>query len=422
MHAASWSCRRRWWPSGGVGCGSGRVQNRRVRLSAVLTAVQLSTLLRPFSHRETVFCREEAPPEAAPRPTHVVEATTANGACTLRVAALPLPASVATALDQNDDLLRLAFAAGKAAGAGAAQQQQREGQHGHGQQQGEQQQEGGADAGGGMGAPGSDSLAAFGDRLRQTAEAAAQEGQHPGLLSLLQRAWAFGPKRVGPNLLLAVPETSSSTSSSSSSAGESLFALPPERVAKLAKQQAGRAAAAPAALAAAAAGRQPHEAGEEGDELAEEAAAEPRRLSVPLGFPQAALRLGLASGDQTAASHAASALADLSHQLGSMLSVSDPAGSPAAAAAAENGSSAETDAGAAEGEVGSALGRSLEYLRYSVESGVAAGFQLASAAGPLCDEPLWGLAFQVEARLNLPAAAPGEAVAPGQGPGLCGHA
>ena len=32
---------------------------------------------------------------------------------------------------------------------------------------------------------------------------------------------------------------------------------------------------------------------------------------------------------------------------------------------------------------------------HSVEAGVVQGFQLAAAAGPLCDEPLWGLAFQV---------------------------
>ena len=31
--------------------------------------------------------------------------------------------------------------------------------------------------------------------------------------------------------------------------------------------------------------------------------------------------------------------------------------------------------------------------------GIVAGFQLASAAGPLCDEPLWGIAFEV--RLSL---------------------
>ena len=33
---------------------------------------------------------------------------------------------------------------------------------------------------------------------------------------------------------------------------------------------------------------------------------------------------------------------------------------------------------------------------HSVEAGVVQGFQLATAAGPLCDEPMWGLAFQVK--------------------------
>ena len=38
---------------------------------------------------------------------------------------------------------------------------------------------------------------------------------------------------------------------------------------------------------------------------------------------------------------------------------------------------------------------SLDRLRHSVEAGVMAGFQMASAAGPLCDEPLWGVTFEV---------------------------
>lgn len=33
--------------------------------------------------------------------------------------------------------------------------------------------------------------------------------------------------------------------------------------------------------------------------------------------------------------------------------------------------------------------------QHSIEAGVVAGFQLATSAGPLCDEPLWGVAFQV---------------------------
>ncbi len=37
----------------------------------------------------------------------------------------------------------------------------------------------------------------------------------------------------------------------------------------------------------------------------------------------------------------------------------------------------------------------LASLQFAVESGVSSGFQLAAAAGPLCDEPLWGIAFEV---------------------------
>lgn len=44
----------------------------------------------------------------------------------------------------------------------------------------------------------------------------------------------------------------------------------------------------------------------------------------------------------------------------------------------------------------SALYREAESLQNSVVS----GFQLATAAGPLCDEPMWGLAFVVEACIN----------------------
>lgn len=36
----------------------------------------------------------------------------------------------------------------------------------------------------------------------------------------------------------------------------------------------------------------------------------------------------------------------------------------------------------------------------SLESSVLSGFQLATAAGPLCDEPMWGLAFAVEAFIS----------------------
>jgi hypothetical protein len=120
------------------------------------------------------------------------------------------------------------------------------------------------------------------------------------------------------------------------------------------------------------------------------------------------LKLGLAAGEGTAAAHATSAVADLSAQLqGLALTISasgtSSSGGEAAGTAAGNGAAEAVPDGADVAHV--------QYLQYSVESGVAAGFQLASAAGPLCDEPLWGVAFQVEARLNLTPAIPSELLA-----------
>ena len=39
-------------------------------------------------------------------------------------------------------------------------------------------------------------------------------------------------------------------------------------------------------------------------------------------------------------------------------------------------------------------------LLYKIENSVVTGFQLATAAGPLCEEPVWGVAFVVE-RIEL---------------------
>ncbi|CAG9462272.1 unnamed protein product [Pedinophyceae sp. YPF-701] len=41
-----------------------------------------------------------------------------------------------------------------------------------------------------------------------------------------------------------------------------------------------------------------------------------------------------------------------------------------------------------------------DHLRVTVESALVAGFHLASEAGPICDEPMWGVAFEVEVLLH----------------------
>ena len=50
------------------------------------------------------------------------------------------------------------------------------------------------------------------------------------------------------------------------------------------------------------------------------------------------------------------------------------------------------------------LFRSMHVLTHTnTLTGVVAGFQWATSAGPLCEEPMWGIAFELDARLILPA-------------------
>jgi ribosome assembly protein 1 len=65
----------------------------------------------------------------------------------------------------------------------------------------------------------------------------------------------------------------------------------------------------------------------------------------------------------------------------------------AAATASEGGQEAGGDSSAAQ---------QLAHICACTESGLSAGFQLATSAGPLCEEPLWGVVFEVDVRLALP--------------------
>lgn len=51
---------------------------------------------------------------------------------------------------------------------------------------------------------------------------------------------------------------------------------------------------------------------------------------------------------------------------------------------------------------GHSMGHGWDRLQHSMESGIMHGYQLATSAGPLCDEPMWGISFEVEVRLNVP--------------------
>ncbi|GAB4820198.1 hypothetical protein N2152v2_007244 [Parachlorella kessleri] len=378
--------------------------------------------------RETVACPTELPPEVTPKPPRVVEATTPNGACTLRVRAVPLPAALAVALDQHTSLLaRLSGGPAQATRTDAEQPllaAPRPPSPANGDLAGTDPVAG-EDA---------QSLEAFGARL---AGLAREEGKDTRLDSLLQRAWMFGPRRTGPNILLASPPTTTHAAAADGAsaarqegASSSLFEAPSGSVYRLSKQgQHGRAhahGAAPQEAAAAAAAA----AADDGEEQLQQGA---RQAVLGLGFPKAAQKLGLVEGRDTGSSHARAVAAELASQVASLdLTTTEHAqhgqqaqhahqpqqdgsstgegqqnGGAAAShqGAAASGSAALREAASANGATpqedsgAAAHSRNIEYLR--VESGVVAGFQMATAAGPLCDEPMWGVAFEVEARLNL---------------------
>ncbi|KFM26039.1 Elongation factor 2 [Auxenochlorella protothecoides] len=271
--------------------------------------------------RESLAAPEDAEAAHTPAPgaqhaqhAHgpVVEAATPTGAVALRLRAFPLPSPLAGALE-----------------AGAAVLQAALGEAGRGAGPGEREREAAAE---------------LGRRLAASAE---------GAELLLARAWALGPRRVGPNALLLSP-TSPGQGAGGPTTG--LWDVPPPGVLAVGGRQ-GRGARppSPAGVGPAAAGAAPAE-GAGADEAVEEARA---TLRIALGRPEVAQVLCLGQGG----AHAGNA---------------------------------EVDA------QGTALGLSAEgvaRLRDSIEAGVLAGFGMATEAGPLCDEPMWGVGFEVEARV-----------------------
>ena len=103
-------------------------------------------------------------------------------------------------------------------------------------------------------------------------------------------------------------------------------------------------------------------------------AQEQETQGIPLGQSRAAAVLGFADAPRP---HPAETSASLPAEPLILPLEERPALSPSEPAAAANSS--------------------LRYLQASVESGVVAGFQIAAANGPLCDEPMWGVAFEVRA-------------------------
>lgn len=301
--------------------------------------------------RETVVGKEEeeATGVALP-PPKVVEVSTAGGACTLRVRAVPMPAAMASALDQSADALRVAVA-GKARGAAAA---------------------GSEDVGGsgdGLAASGAGGgLLELGEKLELLADG---DDGGPAVAAALGRVWMLGPKRFGPNFLLAA-------ATSSDEQGSSLWDVPEHHLVRLTKQT-GRVASA-AALAA-----NDGSPDDGRDTPEDQSVAAVHHFCLNVGSAEISRLLGVGNGSGQ----------------GARSGVGQDAAAETLAGALAGLSLSRADSDTANGTSPSDSLSLAHYLQHSVESGIASGFQLASAAGPLCDESMWGVIFEVEARLNM---------------------
>jgi len=281
-----------------------------------------------------------APPPAL-APPRTVEATTPGGSVTVRTRAHPLPPGLAGLLDGGgDDLRALLAAAGGEAGGG-----------------------GGAGVSG-EGAPTPTTTTPSSSSLTARLAAAAADPDWPAGGALLARAWALGPGGCGPVILLA--------SGGSGSGGGGNGPPPPPLFA-----QADPVLPAAAALRRVGAGAATTGAG-----AAAVAAAEGQDLADGL----AALALS-SSAAAAAACHAGGGSGGGSRPF--HLRVGRPA-----AAAALGWSPAPADL------TPPSLPPALARTAADVEAGIASGFQMAAGCGPMCDEPLWGVALEVDARLN----------------------
>lgn len=299
----------------------------------------------------------------------VIEVTTPSGACTLRVRASPLPAAMASILDQNADKLRAAFASNTAASGG-------------GENEGSQA--------GGSSSSAAEELKVLGKRLQIIA---AEYPRNSALLQqVLKRIWLVGPKRCGPNFLLASLEGSAGIGTL-----PSLWNIPSQNVVKLAKQQKdqGKGHPSAASLLPATGGGGGSGVGGDDDHGGCDLPTSAQYIHVPvqIGNTEVSRRVGLVNIDATSSSIAAAAAVvaeqeaiDLATRLSDLSFVHDT-GTTSAATTTTDSSSPLTE--------------TARYVHHSIESGVASGFELATAAGPLCDEPMWGLSFQIEARLNI---------------------
>eukprot|EP00897_Mesotaenium_endlicherianum_P004474 jgi/Mesen1/4054/ME000213S03084 len=165
----------------------------------------------------------------------------------------------------------------------------------------------------------------------------------------IARIWAAGPRRVGPNLLL-------------------LPAVEREDGGREGPRERAKGETTAVSLA----------------EVAEPAGPPSARVT---GSPHVSIKLGLTSAQGTG------------DKVGGL---ADSAAAAAASVSGASGEAWEESGDPAAGAAGMPAGGILAELHAeaaTLEGSVLSGFQLATAGGPLCEEPMWGLGFYIDATI-----------------------
>ena len=311
----------------------------------------------------------------------LVEDSTPDGRCTVRVRVVQLPRGVTTVLDENAELLR-----GILTEEGVPARGRR---RGGGEVAGKEEE---------------DPVSVLRERLLKAAEEADEESEGldargegseaKPLVSdmrnltwkkLLEGVWSIGPRGVGPNVLL-VPEV-----------WRPDVGKLPGGMREETKEGGGARYA-----------RSPSPAVSVGLERGVLVTEEPT-VSGRLGLTQ--LRKPQREAPQTVGASFDGKEVPGPGETTTGSTGPHPEGSPSVEAEAlseeelHRASPGESEQSSGEGAVSNAVigadrDLSAQELAESAVSSVVTGFQLATAAGPLCEEPLWGLGFVVEAVVN----------------------
>ena len=297
----------------------------------------------------------------------IIEVSTPSGAVTLRVRASPLPASIASALDLHTDVLRTALVSGD-------RQRSTLVKEGNNKEGNKEDRESGQN------------ITIVGQRLSSLIDDLPQHGS--ALRQHVRRVWLLGPRRYGANFLLqsngSLWETASKqqavvklvkqhnqyqqrgSGSSSQGGGHEENVVGGGSAATHQQQQHQQQ-------------QQQQQQGGSTNDHDGDGVEENTLVPLRIGTREASVRLGLAHGATTTNGNNTNIEEE---QDGLSKTLQETTLSPPSS-------------------YSPALQERIQYAQHSVEAGIASGFQMATAAGPLCDEPMWGVCVEVDACLHI---------------------